>query len=450
MEKEYIYIPRTDTQKKVLNKLLEQLKSDNSILTGFYETIRTSDRVTFKCGCGTETNKQYKQILDVSGGYCKKCTDKKANEKRVETVKDKHSVENISQLKNVKEKKEIKAKENGIIITKDEWIKRIKEKKLDEVWEYLFDEISGYDKLHPMKHTVCNIICEKSPRAHLNQDNIDSKGQGCINCYHNSKRMIRDVFEKLSKEKYKDRFSGYESIPEIISNNHTLFRLICQNHGEFDTTYNTHLNGSGGCLPCSNNIKTKKEIINAYEAILINNGVKLLLDDYNDSDLIILGRHYQTKCLKVDSHPIWTPILANLIKGNTGCPMCCNGRQFSKAELEWLELCKISRPHLQTILSDGGQGRVGKLKVDGKDEEMKEAYEYNGCFWHGCPICFQERDTLNPKSNKSYDTLYQETNKKKMLIESEGYKYIGMWDHEWNIAKKAVKKIQQQWRKGNK
>ena len=37
-----------------------------------------------------------------------------------------------------------------------------------------------------------------------------------------------------------------------------------------------------------------------------------------------------------------------------------------------------------------------------------------------------------------------------MLIESEGYKYIGIWGHEWNIAKKAVKKIQQQWRKCNK
>lgn len=447
----YTYIPRTETQKKVLNKLLERIKNDNAILIGKYDTIRTLDIIHYMCGdCRKISYKLYKQLLDISGAFCKDCTYKKANEKRIVTVKEIHNVENISQIKEVKEKKEIKAKESGIIITKDEWIKRIIQKKLNEVWEYLFDEINGYDSPHKMRHILCGKVYEKSPRSHLNQDNIDNNGQGCIDCYHNSKRMTRNEFEKLSRAKYGDKFSGYENIPEIIPNIHTLISIICQNHGKIYTTYDTHLNGSGGCVPCSNNIKTKKEIINMYDDIFAKNGVKLLLDEYSDSDLIVLGRQYQAKCLKKDSHPLWYPTLANLIKANTGCPLCCNSCGYSKVELEWLEYCKIGRPNLHTIMSEGGQEKVGKFKVDGKEESRREAFEYNGCFVHGCTRCFPDRDIINPKYKKTYKVLYENTLEKKAYIEKEGYKYIVMWDHDWNMAKKAVKKIQQYWKEKNK
>ena len=27
-------------------------------------------------------------------------------------------------------------------------------------------------------------------------------------------------------------------------------------------------------------------------------------------------------------------------------------------------------------------------------------YEFHGCFWHGCPKCFPNRNDINPKSKK--------------------------------------------------
>jgi hypothetical protein len=444
----YYYIPRTKTQIKILNNLLEKINNDNAILIGKYDTIRTNDDIHFKCNCGICDKKNYNQLIDVSGAFCKTCTKKHTLEKRIKTVKDIYNVDNISQLEDIKQKKAISAKESGNIITFMEWKYRISDTKLDTVWEYLFDEIKGYDTPHPMRHKVCgNIIYTKTPRGHLNQDNINTFGQGCTYCYHDSNRMKKNDFIKLSIERFGNRFSGYENIPDIISNNHTLISLICNLHGKFSTYYPTHLCGNGGCIACSNNIKTKKEILDLYSNKFKTNGIVLELNDYNDNDLIILSNKYEAKCLKNNSHPSWEPTLSNVIKANTGCPMCCTGRQYSKGELEWLEFHMISRPNLQTIMSIGGQGKIQTYKLDGKESIMKEAYEYNGCWFHGCQLCFPNRNEINTKTKKTYKVLYDETIKKKNTIIDNGFKYIGIWEHQWNMAKKAIKKIQLQWKK---
>ena len=317
------YTPRTPTEYKTFDKLCQRLISDKAILIGKYVTIRGCDKISFMCGaCNTQATKKYTQIVAVSGAFCKKCTYAKSVEKRTEKLQALYGVDNISQLKEIKEKKHSTALLSGVIMIFSKWIELIKAQGLDTVWEYLFTEIKGYDLPHTMKHIPCGILSEKSPRSHLNQDKINTNGQGCITCYHNAKRLTREEFTASSKEKFGYRFSGYECIPEIIPNNKFELTLVCNEHGVFSTSYDTHLNKAGGCLPCSNHMKTKKEIIELYSLQFHNNGVELILDDLSDSDIMCTQDKFIAKCLTNPLHSTWTPLLHNLISRNSGCPSC--------------------------------------------------------------------------------------------------------------------------------
>ena len=204
------YIPKTNTQKKQFDNLNILLNQYNSILIGNYDKITLLDDITFICGkCKNETKKLFKQIK-VSGALCKNCTYAQANEKRITTIRTKHNVNNISQLESIKKKKSTTATNNGYIKTYDEWIKDIEKTKLNTVWEYCFNTILGYDAPHRMKHKHCGIISYKSPRHHLNNDNVETDGQGCIHCYHNSRRYTKKELANLCIIRHENRFKGYE------------------------------------------------------------------------------------------------------------------------------------------------------------------------------------------------------------------------------------------------
>jgi G:T-mismatch repair DNA endonuclease (very short patch repair protein) len=446
------YIPKTSTQIKTYRDLLDLLTRDGGELIGTYSNITLVCPLVLRCKCGNKFEKGLKQ-LKITGIFCKPCMSKNASKKREATLLAEHGVTNISQLQSTKEKKHNTASSNGNIMTKSEWLKSIKAKGIDAYWDYLFDEINGYDSPHPMRHKKCGKITEKSPRSHLGQDEVETNGQGCTHCYHNTRRMKGDEFKRLSLEKYgPNKFKDYESIPEFIPNNRTLLKLYCIIHGRFTTNYDTHLHGAGGCLPCSNNQKTVKEILNTYGESLLKNGVELIFDGIKENEIIGMNNPYPARCLKNINHPIWYPLLANITKLGTCCPHCSNGRQYSEEEIEWLNFIAIKNSNIRTALSEGGQYRIGerKLKVDGYCEDKKIVYEFHGCYYHGCNYrgCkrFKNREEYNKKVNKTYGELYDDTIEKILYIKSCGYQCIEIWEHEWKNAKRSVKIIQKKWR----
>ena len=65
-------------------------------------------RVDFICNCGIEYSKTFRQIYDVSGGYCKICTKNKRNEKVKQTCIDRYGVENtLINLDNIRYTREL-------------------------------------------------------------------------------------------------------------------------------------------------------------------------------------------------------------------------------------------------------------------------------------------------------------------------------------------------------
>lgn len=76
-----------------------------------------------------------------------------------------------------------------------------------------------------------------------------------------------------------------------------------------------------------------------------------------------------------------------------------------------------------------------KFKADGYNKENNIIFEFHGCFWHGCLECHKERNNINNVTNMSYDELYKKTLIKKEHCIKEGYKYISIWECEWNKIK---------------
>ena len=58
-------------------------------------------------------------------------------------------------------------------------------------------------------------------------------------------------------------------------------------------------------------------------------------------------------------------------------------------------------------------------------------FEFHGCFWHGCPSCFPNRDQMNKITNKTYKEMYNKTLKKKEFCILSGYNYIEIWECEY-------------------
>jgi hypothetical protein len=61
-------------------------------------------RVDFICNCGCEYSKAFRQIYDVSGGYCKECTKNKRNEKVKETCIERYGIDNPLKSQEVRNK----------------------------------------------------------------------------------------------------------------------------------------------------------------------------------------------------------------------------------------------------------------------------------------------------------------------------------------------------------
>ena len=84
-------------------------------------------------------------------------------------------------------------------------------------------------------------------------------------------------------------------------------------------------------------------------------------------------------------------------------------------------------------------------KVDGYDPLTKTVYEFHGCFWHGCPYCYEPSQIVPMRSYTCVDkktgkektievrmgNLYANTQRKMMKLWQSEYLVVKMWECEW-------------------
>lgn len=68
---------------------------------------------------------------------------------------------------------------------------------------------------------------------------------------------------------------------------------------------------------------------------------------------------------------------------------------------------------------------------------MKTAWEFLGCFYHGCPSCFQPQDTC-PLTGRPFNELHTSTVERIQTLESVHIVKVNvMREHDWLELKKS-------------
>lgn len=135
----------------------------------------------------------------------------------------------------------------------------------------------------------------------------------------------------------------------------------------------------------------------------------------------------------------WRSVIHNRSRVNScGCPTCCDNTLFSKKQIDWLDkIAKKYKIKIQNALSFDGEycvninDKIFRLDGFALVNNKKIAFEFDGCFWHGCEDCFEPMDK-NRVNGKTYKKLQDATKQKKMLLEQENYILISIKECEYD------------------
>ena len=81
--------------------------------------------------------------------------------------------------------------------------------------------------------------------------------------------------------------------------------------------------------------------------------------------------------------------------------------------------------------------------VDGYDPIKNTVYEFQGCFWHGCPRCFPNRMVEHPRHlGLTMQDVYHNTQRKMAFLRDvRGYNVVEKWQCDWARLKAENKAI---------
>ncbi|XP_067026753.1 uncharacterized protein [Acropora muricata] len=118
----------------------------------------------------------------------------------------------------------------------------------------------------------------------------------------------------------------------------------------------------------------------------------------------------------------------------------------SAAAFEWLawEAHLVSTPLRHA--HNGGEVRPlpdRRYTVDGFDVMTQTVYEFDGCFWTGCPTCFPQRHESHPRLlGRTMDDVFALRQEKHDLLRQHGYLVRSIWECEWLRRRAADPAIQ--------
>ncbi|XP_061190613.1 uncharacterized protein LOC133198551 [Saccostrea echinata] len=119
---------------------------------------------------------------------------------------------------------------------------------------------------------------------------------------------------------------------------------------------------------------------------------------------------------------------------------------YSRKSICWLELLRHRAQasgrvlDIQHALTGRGEYRVPgtRYSVDGYVPPNAEhprgvAYEFHGCLYHACPVCYKDRDAvLIPNSDQTASDFFTLTEHKEHRLREEGFKVVTIWEHEFD------------------
>ena len=212
--------------------------------------------------------------------------------------------------------------------------------------------------------------------------------------------------------------------------------------------------------------ETKRQELIAWHARQVQRGVVFdfarELQEYCQSDVALLQGGCEAFCREFETHagfnpmekcvtiasacnrywrlhhlPLYT-IAVQPIRGWRGAQV----NQSLKA-LQWLYYRESLLPKEGASadrirhVRNGGEQKVltvaESVFVDGLDAADNTVYEFHGCLWHGCPTCFPRNRSAKHQSHpdRTLNELYQATLVKQNAFLQAGYRYVEMWECQW-------------------
>ena len=114
--------------------------------------------------------------------------------------------------------------------------------------------------------------------------------------------------------------------------------------------------------------------------------------------------------------------------------------QQSHVALEWLHWKAHEEGIYIRHAANEGEYRIPerlKYTVDGYHADSRTVYEFQGCFWHGCPSCYTHNRTEPHQrlNDRCFADVYDCTRAKRKFLKDHHYTVVDIWECEWNKLK---------------
>ena len=103
---------------------------------------------------------------------------------------------------------------------------------------------------------------------------------------------------------------------------------------------------------------------------------------------------------------------------------------FGQMAVQWLTWEAANNGCAIRHQVSGREKRIGKLPVDGWCPETRTAYQFHGCFYHGCLKCY-DKNEINSMNGNTMATLLEKTRCNTVYLRRH-VKVVEMWECEWN------------------
>lgn len=259
-------------------------------------------------------------------------------------------------------------------------------------------------------------------------------GRGCRKCSGTEQCGTSEWVEK-ARAIHGDRYD-YSQV--AYANARTKVIIICPEHGAFEQIPRGHLSGKG-CKQCG---RKKAAESTKLDQTLIIEGFRKVHGDYYDYSRVNYVHNRTPITIICPKHGAFKQLYADHMNG-CGCRKCAdeNRKNYSQVCLDWLNIiAKYKNIDIQHALN-GGEETINLedssltsnrykryVTVDGVHHDSLSLFEFHGCYWHGCPECF-DADSENTVIKKKMSELYDKTQEKHRLLENTGFmQVISIWE----------------------
>lgn len=297
-------------------------------------------------------------------------------------------------------------------VVKKEWkdiMKKLTTNEFIERSRRLHGEKYDYSRsIYVDRKTKINIICPI--HGIFNQDIYSHLyGYECDKC-GGTYKLNTEEFINRAKDIHGNLYNYSKTNYDGMSKK---LKIICLIHGEFLQKAQGHLLGKG-CRKCKYDKHKVLTRSNIKEFSKKASKIHFKKYNYTNSNYVNSNTKIDILCNKCNK--IFNQSPHDHLDGH-GCPYCPH--HISKPEIKFLDLLKITQR----------QKHICGYKVDGI--KGNKIYEFLGNYYHGNPKIYKSKE-YNQICHKTFGELYNNTQKKLILLKNKGYKVYYIWEKDWN------------------